>query len=133
MTGKSTIGTVGQQNQLGQGVQNRWHHYLSLNWVKEGWDVTLAETYFSGYRDQNSYAFFGTNLPGYPRVASYSLFDLTGQYKLSRNWIINGGIKNLFDRDPPYSNISAVTNGFDPSYADPRGRAFWLSVTYSLR
>jgi iron complex outermembrane receptor protein len=132
MVGQPTIGTVGQKNQLGEGVLNRWHHYLTLNWVKDAWDVTFAQSFWSGYQDENPYAFFGTNLPGYPRVASYSLFDLTAQYKATENLTMNGGIKNLFDRYPPYTNnIEAV--GFDPAYADPRGRAFWVSATYAFK
>ena len=40
------------------------------------------------------------------------------------------GIKNLFDRAPPFTLFSpGVQVGYDPTYADPRGRSFYVSIT----
>ncbi len=125
------IGTVGQKNQQGDGVVNRWHHYLSLDWERGPWDTTLAQTFWSGYRDENSYASLGSPLPGYPRVSSYALYDLTTQYKWSKQLTVSTGIRNLLDTSPPFTNNYEGDN-FDPSYADLRGRMFWISATYSF-
>jgi hypothetical protein len=44
-----------------------------------------------------------------------------------KNLTIALGIKNLFDRAPPFTNQTfTFQNGYDPSYADPRG-AFWYA------
>jgi outer membrane receptor protein involved in Fe transport len=44
------------------------------------------------------------------------------------------GIKNLFDRAPPFTN--AFQNNFAAGYnaltADPRGRSFYIDVRYKL-
>jgi iron complex outermembrane receptor protein len=45
------------------------------------------------------------------------------------------GVKNLLDEDPPYTNAAVVNYfqaGYDPGYADPRGRFFYGVVTYSF-
>jgi len=131
----TTVGTAGTANQLGVGVLNRWHHYLSLNWALNEWDVTLSQSFWSHYQDANSYAFFGSSLPGTPEVASYSLFDLTGEYRISKQWKVNGGVRNIFDRSPPFTNNAYIgsTIGWDPSYADPRLRSVWVSSTYLFK
>lgn len=37
----------------------------------------------------------------------------------------DGGVKNLFDQEPPFSNQNKFfQKGFDPILADPVGRAF---------
>jgi iron complex outermembrane receptor protein len=46
---------------------------------------------------------------------------------------LRAGVRNLFDRDPPYSNAGGQTSfqtGYDPVYADPRGRFFYAGLTY---
>jgi iron complex outermembrane receptor protein len=124
-------GTVGTKNQQGIGVINRWHHYLSLNWQRDAWDVTLGQTYWSGYQDENAYGFFGSNLPGSPQVRSYTLYDLSASYKHGAHLSFNAGIRNLFDTAPPFTNNQEGA-GFDPSYAQLAGRTFWVSATYSF-
>jgi iron complex outermembrane receptor protein len=45
------------------------------------------------------------------------------------------GIKNLFDRDPPFTahqNDFSPGAAFDPRVADPRGRAVTLQVNYDF-
>ncbi len=47
---------------------------------------------------------------------------------------LRGGIKNLADTAPPFSNQGYFyISGYDPSYTDPRGRTFYLSATYSFK
>jgi iron complex outermembrane receptor protein len=131
MTGYGTTGVAGTDNPLGLGVINRWHQYLALNWVKGDLDLTLDSTYWSGYQDYNPYSYYGLTSTGTPNVASYTLFDLTGEYKVSKNLSLSGGIKNLFDRLPPYTNAYAY--GWNPALADPRLRSFWVSGNYSFK
>ncbi|TDK60444.1 TonB-dependent receptor [Sapientia aquatica] len=114
------------------GGVSRWQHYLTLNWVKDGWDVTFAQNFKSGYRDENSYSgFYNLTIPGYPRISSYTLYDLTAAYTVTKKWQIGGGIKNAFDHAPPFTNTYSGY-GYDPRYADLRGRTFWMSTTYSF-
>jgi len=49
-------------------------------------------------------------------------------------WTLSAGIRNLFDRDPPFSNqTQSFQVGYDPTYADPHGRLYWAGVRYALR
>jgi iron complex outermembrane receptor protein len=41
------------------------------------------------------------------------------------------GVRNLFERDPPFSAVAFT--GFDPAYADPRGRTYYARLTCAFR
>ena len=63
------------------------------------------------------------------KVAAYDTWDLSGGYTGFRNTTLRLGIKNILNRDPPLSNqIATLQLGYDPTYADPRGRTFYGSV-----
>ena len=111
----------------GSAVQ-RWRHSLSLNWDNGPWGATLAQTYFSGYTDANSE-------PGQSRrVAPYDVWEMQGTYSGIRNFKFVLGVKNLFDRAPPFSNQTDTFQvGYDPHYADPRGRLYYGRLTYSFK
>ena len=105
----------------------RWRHALSLGWELGPYGVTIGQSFQSSYID-------GALLPdgSSRRVASYTLWDLQLAYAITPDLSLRMGVRNLFDRDPPFSNQSdSFQVGYDPSYADPRGR-FWY-VTASLR
>ena len=107
----------------------RWRHYLTLNWSNGPWGGTLAQTFSSGYTD--------ANLDGAGRerrVGAFDIWDLQGTYTGFENTKIALGIKNLLDRDPPFSNQSALGQVmYDPRYADPRGRVFYAQLTMAFR
>ena len=107
----------------------RWRHYASLNWDYGPWGATLAQTYQSGYEDANV---FDPGSPLLPRsVSSYDIWDLQGRYGGFKNATIVLGIKNLTDRAPPFTN--AAPAGWDPFYADPRGRMFYARLKYAFK
>ena len=69
-------------------------------------------------------------------VASYSTFDIQGAYTGFKNLKLTLGVKNLTDRDPPYTNAGGQNYfqaGYDPGYADPRGRFYYGSITYTFK
>ncbi len=42
----------------------------------------------------------------------------------------------MFDRDPPYTNAGGQTSfqvGYEPLYADPRGRFVYLTANYAFQ
>ena len=105
----------------------RWRHYASLNWNYGAWGATLGQTYQSGYEDAND-----TDPPRPPRrVSPYDIWDIQGRYAGFKNTTIVLGIKNLMDRAPPFTNAGPA--GWDPTYADPRGRVFYAQMTYAFR
>ena len=59
------------------------------------------------------------------------MWDLAAGYNWRQTLDLDVGVKNLFDRDPPFTN-QAVTfqSGYDPRYTDPLGRTLYTRVTY---
>jgi iron complex outermembrane receptor protein len=125
---------VGRNASSVPGPFPRWRHYAALNWRYGAGGATLAQTWQSGYEDTNEFSPNVTNPPAPQRVSSYDVWDLQGRYSGFRNTTIALGVKNLFDRDPPFTN-QPFTNqvGYDPSYADPRGRTFYAKLTYAFK
>jgi len=113
------------------GAIPRWHHYLTVDWEMKGWDVALAQNFQSRYQD------IAGNFTGLERtVAAYITHDLRASYDGFGKLKPAVGVKNIFDRDPPYTNAGGSNffqAGYDPGYADPRGRFFYGTVTYSFK
>ena len=111
------------------GAVPRWRHYATLYWNYAAWTATLAQVYSSGYTEVN---------PTFPnnerKVGAYDIWNLQGTYSGLKNTILTLGIKNLFDRAPPFSNQNSQgLVMFDPRYADPRGRLFYAQIAVSFR
>ncbi|MEP7061596.1 MAG: TonB-dependent receptor [Betaproteobacteria bacterium] len=103
----------------------RWRHYAQLAWQRGTWGATLAQTFQAGATDR------GPNADGNPRrVGSYSLWDLQGTWTWQHRATLALGVRNLFDTDPPFSNASF---GFDPAYAQTRGRSYDARLSYAFR
>ena len=70
-----------------------------------------------------------------PNVGSYQTFDLQAAYTGIRNLRLMAGVRNLLDKDPPYTNAGGQVSfqaGYDPQYADPRGRYIYAGLRYSF-
>jgi iron complex outermembrane recepter protein len=108
----------------------RWKHHATLNWEYGQWGATIGQTYQLGYLDANVDR-AGAPLPVPPRrVGSYDVWDLQGRYSGFPNATIALGVKNLMDRVPPFSNQAFTRQvGYDPAYADPRGRTYYARLT----
>ena len=109
----------------------RWQHYMTLGWDYEQWAATLGQTYRRGYID----AF--PDGQGEPRrVSDYIVWDAQIAWRTSsarwRAIRLALGAKNLFDRDPPFANQRSYPQiGYDPFYADPRGRFVYATLSLS--
>jgi iron complex outermembrane receptor protein len=121
------------------GVIPRWRHYAFVNWRKGEWDFTFAQNYQQGYQDIPG-TFEDPTDPAFKphKVGDYMVFHLSGSYQglLDKNLRVTLGIRNLFDEDPPYTNAGGQNwfqSGYDPGYADPRGRTFYANLTYKFR
>ncbi|MBK7660190.1 MAG: TonB-dependent receptor [Betaproteobacteria bacterium] len=118
------------------GAIARWRHYAALDWSFGAWGATLAQTFQLGHdeydpltRDPVTGAFTGLR-----RVGSYSIVDVQARYTGIKGLTAGVGIRNLLDRDPPSSyGTTTFQRGYDPSYADPRGRMVYLTLGYAWR
>jgi len=117
------------------GVVQRWRHRVNFDWSRGPWSLNLANTFYSGYDDQNSAIDTNTGLiVGKNKVKAYSLWDLSGGWEATSALTLRAGVKNLFDTAPPFSNQAYFfISGYDPSYTDPRGRFFYLSASYRFK
>ena len=111
----------------------RWRHKANLDWDLGNVGLTLSNTYLAGYRDQNVE---GLAAPEWNNrdVKAYSLWDLTGSYRFTKNLRLRGGLLNVLDTAPPFTNQSRYFQvTWDPTYGDPRGRSVYASVQYSFK
>ncbi|TMG81625.1 MAG: TonB-dependent receptor, partial [Betaproteobacteria bacterium] len=125
---------LGRKGSAIAGPVPRWKHRATVNWEYGPWGATIAETYQSGYMDANVDR-LGTPLPVPPRrVGTYDVWDLQGRYSGLRHTTIALGVKNLMDRAPPFSNQPFTRQiGYDPVYADPRGRTYYARLTFAFK
>ncbi len=113
------------------GVVLRWRHTASATWETGPWAATLAENFQVGYHDlRTSLQPAGT----VPRdVASYSTFDAQLTYTGIKSTRLTVGMKNLADKNPPYTNYGGgFVGSYDLSYTDVRGRFAYLNATYEF-
>lgn len=117
----------------------RWKHALTGTYNRGNWTGTLTQIYRSGYKD--------AVLPGVangsvvppdwsPNVKPYTIYHVSVGYTGIKNLGLTAGIKNLFDKDPPFSaaydSNTGAGSSWEPRVADPRGRSFTFTLDYKF-
>jgi iron complex outermembrane receptor protein len=117
----------------------KWKHSAYVTYKQGNWSGMLQNIYRSGYNDQV--------LPGVAnglvtppdwksKVDAYSIFNLSASYNGFKNTTLTAGIKNLFDKEPPfavtYDSNTGAGSSWEPRVADPRGRSFTLTLDYKF-
>ena len=127
----SMAGYVSNQYQaVAPGIVPRWKWYAPINWSYGPWSATLANTYQSSYIDVQPIDDVGTTR----RAASLSLWDLQASYAGFKNLTLTLGAKNLFDKNPPFTNSYWNEQaGYDPTYYDARARFVYGSISYAFK
>ncbi len=113
----------------------KWKHNAFVSFNREPWTFTFTQIFRSSYKNHQ--------LPGVEngsvdppndidRVAKYVTYNLSGSVDINKRMRMTAGIKNLFDKDPPFA-ITYDTNfgsgsSWEPRVADPRGRSFTMNV-----
>jgi len=105
-------------------------------------DLETGPWLFRGmYRSVAGFA--DTDLPavdipaGTRKVSSYGELDVLGSYSGFRGWTLTAGVKNITNRQPPFSFTNASDNqytqmGFAELYTN-RGRFMYANVAYRFR
>lgn len=109
---------------VGTGPIFRWQHNLGVNWALGAFAVGAAVHYKSGYLD-----FIPTNT-----VAPFTTTDLYGSWSPIKGATLLLGVRNLFDREPPYTNQADLfqAGGWDSRFANATGRTYYVRGTYSF-
>ncbi|WP_167759692.1 TonB-dependent receptor [Massilia horti] len=105
----------------------RWQSSASLVWNQDLLSAGLSAHYKSGYLDQPK-----LDHPNH-RVASYTTLDTYVAWAQRKGLGLTLGVRNLADRVPPLSYQTTVFQaGYDPRYADPTGRTWYVRGTYTF-
>jgi iron complex outermembrane receptor protein len=101
----------------------RFKQNYSVDWDANAWAAGVRYFRQSGYRDYDEVR----------HVPHYDLWSLQGQYKGVKNLTLTAGILNLLDKKPPTTTQEDYFQvGFDPTYADVKGRSFYLRANYKF-
>lgn len=116
----------------GGGVVLRWKHNASLAYEMGPLSASLSQNYQKGYVDVLGSRVAAGSVPR--KVEAYQTFDVQATYSGIKSTKLTVGIKNLTDRDPPYTNLASnFLGGYDVSYGDPRGRFIYVTAGYTFR
>jgi iron complex outermembrane receptor protein len=135
--GPSEVGRFTRATDIGL----KWKSTASLSYRKGKWTGRISQLYRAGYMDYVPPGIANGNFlpfaPDYnPKVSPYMTYNASLTYRWNKDLTIIAGVKNLLNQDPPFS-ISYDTNtgagsSWEPRVADPRGRAYTLSVEYKF-
>lgn len=103
-------------------AQPKWRHNLSVNYAMDNLDIVGRWRYFDG-----------VDIVGGGHIASYSFFDLSGNYAINENLSVSLGVNNVLDKEPPLVNGTLSTNANTVSgYYDTLGRFLFTNVTLTF-
>ncbi|WP_426163440.1 TonB-dependent receptor domain-containing protein [Pseudoduganella sp. R-34] len=130
---------VNSMNYFGVNDAVSFRHIVRLSTTLDtgAFSNSLVANYRNGYTDAeatsrnvatNQLETFRVHVP------SHLTFDWQGKWKVNSNVLLRAGIKNIADRNPPFSLRASSGHqvGFDPRYADPLGRTFYLTGGYTF-
>ena len=139
-TYKLDFGTGQFSSGLGNNEVNgpvpRWRHYASVTWSNGPWSATLAQNFQSGYSECDQLTVDPDTgvCNGNRYVGTYNVWDIQGQYTGFKNTKLVLGIKNLFDRPPPFTQSGGgFSGGYDPFYANPLGVTYYAKLAFSFK
>lgn len=111
----------------------RWQHVVQVGWDMGPWAANLFNRFKLGYYDYNLDT-LDDDIYGKNTVGNWSVYDLTVSWKGIKGLTLTGGVLNLFNKKPPFSNQGATfQSGYDPRITDPVGRAWYLQATYEFK
>lgn len=128
-TGGPQLNLVGWYNQ-GNEPAIRWQHVLNVDWtsVNGKWGAGLSNRFFSSYIDE-----YPNGAGNQRTVASQSTWDVFASYKPIHPLTVLFGIRNLFNKNPPFSNqLGNWPAGYNPVYSNPILRDFYLNLRYKF-
>ena len=123
-------GVIGSANTNTSGAIVGYRHFVSISLKRGEWDFTLGQHYQGSYTDQASTVTGDT-----PKVSPYETYDFSASYTGIKDMRLRFGMRNLFNKSPPYTNASSgqFQAGYDVQYGDPRGRFAYGGLTYQFR
>ncbi|MCH7343522.1 TonB-dependent receptor [Pelomonas sp. CA6] len=118
-------------NRLGLLNLPRWRTQVRVGLKSGNWD---GNVYFNSRADMYDKQQSTAATPVTPTTAvvgNFDTFDLSLVYTGFKNLRLTGSVKNLFNKEPPFSNNDTRTLGFS-QMDDIRGRFFTVSANYTF-
>jgi iron complex outermembrane recepter protein len=113
------------------GIVSRFRYNATAIYEAKTWNASVTQNFQKRYRDAAS-----TITLVQRRVAAYDTIDAQAAYTGLRLFNFTVGVRNLFDKNPPYANYASSTNnfigGYDDTYGDPLGRFVYARVKYTM-
>jgi len=121
----------GLNNISNGGIVSRFRYNTTAVLEAHTWNVSVTQNYQKRYHDAPS------SISLAPRyVSAYDTVDAQASYTGLKSFNFTVGVRNLFDKVPPYANYASSTNnfvgGYDISYGDPLLRFVYARVKYTL-
>lgn len=107
----------------------RWRHLLQAGLESGAWQWGVAHRFVASYVDFNP----DPSVYADRRVRPQSLWDVQAAYRWSEQVMLSLSVLNAFDVSPPASRqVNSFQAGYDPHFADPRGRIVALRTRWQL-
>jgi iron complex outermembrane receptor protein len=110
----------------------KWKHNAFISYNKDDFGLTFSQIFRNGYANNRAPAAALTRPDYNERVKSYMIYNMSISQKIADRFTITGGVRNIFNTDPPfaitYDSDSGAGGSWDPRVADPRGRSFTMAV-----
>lgn len=114
----------------------KWRHKARVTWATP-WAAELTLTWRHTNAVDLETSSTDTHLAGDTesadqRYSARDYLDLSASYRINRILTVQGGIDNLFDRDPPVNGVQAASFGNGNTYPqvyDALGRKMFLNLT----
>ncbi|GAB3458222.1 TonB-dependent receptor [Massilia terrae] len=131
--------SVGQPGALATGGTSsntyvfRWKSNLRFSWSYKDFGAQLTQSYTSHYIDTNALPTQQPGQPFYNVISPYKIYNLSTNYKFSKNFRLSFGVNNLRDVNPPLSNQRLSSRVvFARNIAKPIGRTYVLKGEYTF-
>lgn len=113
----------------------KWRHKARVSWGRGPVDVAVTWRHINAVEletaSTNAHLADVTESAD-QRYAARDYLDLSASYRINRIFTVQGGVNNLFDRDPPVNGVQAATYGNGNTYPqvyDALGRKMFVNLT----
>jgi iron complex outermembrane recepter protein len=114
------------------GFVSRFRYVGTVMYDIDDFNVSMTQNWQKKYHDSPG------SITGVTReVSAYDTVDAQVNWSGLKQFKFTLGARNLFDKNPPYTNYGGSVNnfvgGYDLSYGNPVGRFVYASATFYLK
>jgi iron complex outermembrane receptor protein len=114
----------------------RWQHTASAEWSAGPFAVVVENVFVKGWTESALLVYNSVQGSAAHDVKDSSRWNMSASYRGIKNLTLRLGIRNLFDKEPPYTAVPSYGShaaGYAGSFVDPRGRFWYGTVAYQFK